>query len=294
MENTSFNDLYQIMLSIENIEKKYSNTELKHICKLFIENIVGVSYQSIYSQTMFSFNHEQNIQWQQMLQELHHDKPFQYILGETWFCQKKIKLNKYCLIPRPETEDLVNYIVNNFIKNDKNLTVIDFCTGSGCIAISLKLKFPNFIIWATDDVEEALNQAQENARIHHIHINFMKHDLLKDNLNQLPTADVLVCNPPYIPQSKKTELDSRVVQFEPEHALFVPDDDPLIFYKKLLNFINKKMLDQKMVLVECELDHIKAVYQLFKITYNDTYILKDRYEVPRFVMINNTNLISLQ
>ncbi len=294
MISVGFKDFINHFGRNENLKKNYSSTELTHIAKLFIEKINGMRYESISTYSTILFTTEQNLQWERMIQELITDKPYQYIIGETWFCEHIFKLNKDCLIPRPETEDMVLILKKYIAQLDVPCTIIDFCTGSGCIAISLKLAFPQAIVWATDHCEQALIQAQENANIHQTNIHFCTHDLLNENFDQFPKVDILVCNPPYIPLSKKDLLDVRVGQYEPEMALFVPNHDPLLFYKKLIPFIKHNMSDNKMVMVECEIDYTNAVYELFQSSFKKVNILKDRYQNKRFVMINNANLISLQ
>lgn len=169
------------------------------------------------------------------LEQLKAGKPYQYVVGETQFMEHRIFVNEKVLIPRPETEELVEWIVQDFTHPHKefNGNILDVGTGSGAIAIALKNKFPNAIVHALDISPEALKQAQINADYNQTPIHFHLIDFLNSELDDLPHFDIIVSNPPYIPESEQDEMQSQVVDFEPKEALFVPDENPLLFYKQL-------------------------------------------------------------
>ena len=171
----------------------------------------------------------------QIVAELKTHKPIQYILGKTEFYGLKIKVNEHTLIPRPETEQLVDWILKeNFV------AALDIGTGSGCIPIALA-KNTDAKVLAIDVSEDALLIAEENAKNNEVEIDFIHQDILQTN--SLQTVDLIVSNPPYVLESEKEKIQENVLDYEPELALFVEDKNPLIFYKKIaslaFNFLNE-------------------------------------------------------
>jgi len=161
----------------------------------------------------------------QMIYELKENRPIQYILQEAEFFGLRFKVNKDTLIPRPETKELVEWV----LKEDFS-SALDIGTGSGCIAISLA-KNTNALITAIDVSEPALNIAKQNSKINRVKINFLHQDIF--NTSILPKADIIVSNPPYILESEKNIMSDNIVKYEPNKALFVSDNDPILFYKKI-------------------------------------------------------------
>ncbi|MEI7508004.1 MAG: peptide chain release factor N(5)-glutamine methyltransferase [Flavobacterium sp.] len=189
--------------------------------------------------------------WETVLNELKKQKPIQYILGETEFYGLPFLVNKNTLIPRPETEELVEWIVIESKKSIvEKLKILDIGTGSGCIAISLAKNLPNAAVFAIDVSGEALIIAKKNAEVNEAVINFIATDILSiDNLNQLTsqnsqlttTFDIIVSNPPYVRNLEKTEIKPNVLEYEPHLALFVEDNDALLFYRKIAQLANKSL-----------------------------------------------------
>jgi len=163
--------------------------------------------------------------FKQIIAALKTNKPVQYILGETEFYGLKFIVNKHTLIPRPETEELVDWILK-----EEFSSVLDIGTGSGCIAITLA-KHKNAKITAIDISTEVLKVAKENAKLNGVKVNFMQQDILQTKT--LPKVDLMVSNPPYVLESEKEKMQANVLEYEPNLALFVADNDPLIFYKKI-------------------------------------------------------------
>lgn len=167
------------------------------------------------------------------LERLKRSEPIQYIYQHAIFYDLDFKVNPDVLIPRQETEELVQMILNANKKSDP-IKIMDIGTGSGAIAIALSKNIQKAEVFATDFSEKALLIAQENSLRNEVKVEFMKHDIIKDDISFLPDhLDVIVSNPPYIPISVSKELHSNVVLFEPHSALFVPDQDPILFYKKI-------------------------------------------------------------
>ena len=170
------------------------------------------------------------------LSQLRLEKPIQYILGSTQFMELDFKVNEHVLIPRPETEELVRWIIDDHKSvQSRKLTILDIGTGSGCIAISLAKYLKKTQVYALEISESALEIAKENAIENQVDIEFIHGDILK--LDKLEVKfDIIVSNPPYVRMLEKNKIKSNVVENEPGIALFVSDDDPLVFYKKIVRF----------------------------------------------------------
>lgn len=164
--------------------------------------------------------------------QLKSGKPIQYILGETNFYNCIFKVDGSTLIPRPETEEMVDLI----IKENKgfNGSIIDVGTGSGCIAVALAKNIPGANLTGTDISDAALTIAKENASINNVRVTFFRSDILNFTVDPYPKSDIIVSNPPYIRESEKIQIAKNVMDFEPHEALFVPDSDPLKYYKAIL------------------------------------------------------------
>jgi len=192
---------------------------------LVIQYLFGLNRSDtiVYSNKVISMKNSDQIK--QIINELKENKPIQYILGETEFYGLKYKVNKHTLIPRPETEELIDWV----LKEDFN-SILDIGTGSGCIAISLA-KHSSAQIVAIDNCEKALEVAKENAKLNKVDIKFYTKDIFQST--DLFSLDVIVSNPPYILESEKENMKANVLQYEPHLALFISDKDPLVFYKKI-------------------------------------------------------------
>jgi release factor glutamine methyltransferase len=203
-------------------------------------------------------------------------EPFQYLLGETEFYGLTLKCDARALIPRPETEELVAWICETF-KNKETLSLVDFCTGTGCIALSLKNEFSNSNIIATDISSDALDLATENASLNQLEVLFQQDDVLnslmffEDN-----SLDCIVSNPPYIPLLDKVKMEDNVLKFEPHLALFVEDDDPLIFYSKITHIGFNKLKSNAYLFFEVHEDLSKEVVDLlYKFNFHDILVKQD-------------------
>lgn len=169
------------------------------------------------------------------LQLLVKDCPVQYITEKAYFYNLILRVNEKVLIPRPETEELVEWVLE-FLPSSCDKHILDIGTGSGCIALAIKKERPMSIVMATDVSEEALELARENGRDLGCLVAFEQHDILKDTEWELPNLDVIVSNPPYIPPVEKSKMGNNVLKYEPHLALFSPDDNPILFYEKIADF----------------------------------------------------------
>lgn len=202
------------------------------------------------------------MQLNDVTQRLLASEPVQYILGSTWFYGLKLKVNASVLIPRPETEELVEWILENHSK--KKFSVLDIGTGSGCIACALKFKKSDWNISAFDVSEAALITASKNAYRNDLDIDFFIGDVLNRNsVDAEKKFDLIVSNPPYIPQSDAHFMHTNVLNFEPHLALFVENNNPLQFYIAIADFAKQHLNTNGKIYVECHFENVEAVAKKF-------------------------------
>lgn len=212
------------------------------------------------------------------------DEPIQYIFSEARFYGMKLKVTPAVLIPRPETEELVDLIVKKW-SDRTDLRVLDACTGSGCIAIALSRNLPFSSVDAFDISEPALEIAGENSRNLHARVTFRNENALALTMPSSPVYDIIVSNPPYIAEHEREQMESNVLLHEPEKALFVPDSDPLLFYRAISSYAQKVLKPGGMLYYE--LDPLYASKLAIEMTANgwenvNTY--KDMQKKTRFLI----------
>lgn len=219
--------------------------------------------------------------------------PVQYITGEALFYNLKFKVNSQVLIPRPETEELVQEAIS-FLKTTKGRKVLDIGTGSGCIPISVKKNIPHAEIISIDISGGALQIAAENAAANNVQIDFRIMDFLNEkNHDTFPIFDVIISNPPYIPEEDKSAMDKNVLLHEPHLALFVPQHDPLLFYKKILSFAKQHLAENGKIFLETHEDHAKATAALFNTENYLTEIKEDMQGKERMLVVSRNNFTPL-
>lgn len=202
------------------------------------------------------------MQLEDVTQRLLASEPLQYIIGSTWFYGLKLKVNASVLIPRPETEELVEWILENY--SEKEIAVLDIGTGSGCIACALKFKKPEWNVSAFDISEAALITASKNAYRNNLDVDFFIGDVLKkDFVNAEKKYDIIVSNPPYIPRSDVHFMHANVLNFEPHLALFVENNNPLQFYIAIAQFAKQYLNSKGKIYVECHFENVEAVAKHF-------------------------------
>lgn len=219
------------------------------------------------------------------VKDLLKNKPIQYIIGKTEFCDLKFKVNESVLIPRPETSELVRLIVNSRQPSAIS-NIIDIGTGSGCIAISLAKVFPHSQVYAMDISEKALTTAKENAIDNNVNVTFIHDDILslRDNIER--KFDIIVSNPPYVRELEKAEMRDNVLKWEPHNALFVTDDNPLIFYRSILEFAKEYLNENGEIWFEINEFLGKEMTSLCKeFGYSDVKIFKDFRDKERFMKL---------
>ena len=226
----------------------------------------------------------QILQWETVLSQLKEQKPIQYILGETEFFGLPFYVNENTLIPRPETEELVEWIIKD-LKNErfKDLKILDIGTGSGCIAISLAKNLPNASVFAIDISEKALATAKKNAELNDVKVTFIQKNILEtEDLTQ--QFDIIVSNPPYVRNLEKQEIHKNVLEYEPHLALFVEDNDALIFYKKIAKLATKNLSENGQLYFEINQYLGKEMIELLeKYDFKNIELKKDIYENDRMI-----------
>ena len=234
----------------QSLSNVYTAREIKHLAVRILQHITQLSTANILTNKYTILSDTQHEKIKMIVARLKKSEPLEYILGETEFFSLPFEVNPHTLIPRPETEELVDWIISDF-KFDSNLRILDIGTGSGCIAIALVKNLKNSIVTAFDISTEALEVAKRNAEKNNVKVEFLQQDILEiagqaRNDNQCchcgldPQShekfDIIVSNPPYICEKEKTEMEDNVLQYEPHSALFVPDENPLLFYCAIAQF----------------------------------------------------------
>lgn len=214
-------------------------------------------------------------------------EPIQYITATTNFFGYDFKVNRHVLIPRPETEELVNWVLEDLYQNNRQLDVLDIGTGSGCIAISLKLKKPQLRLFAIDENLDTLNVARINAKRLNAMVQNMKIDFTNKELwESLIRADIIVSNPPYIALSEKETMSNSVIYYEPELALFVDDRTPLLFYALIAEFGKTHLKENGSIYLELNEYRANEICILFKENgYSEIELKKDMQGKSRMLRV---------
>ncbi|MDO6812359.1 peptide chain release factor N(5)-glutamine methyltransferase [Tenacibaculum soleae] len=236
----------------------YPQSEIDSFFFILIEEILGFKRIDSVLKADFLIPSDVLNQLQNITERLLKEEPIQYITGNTEFYGLPFLVNKNTLIPRPETEELVEWIITEVSeihgKNITNFSILDIGTGTGCIPISIKHNLPNTIVSAIDVSLEALKVARKNAKLNTVEINFIEQDILNtDDLNQVLDSkkiDIIVSNPPYVRNLEKAEIKNNVLENEPHLALFVEDNNPLIFYDKIANLAVKHLTKNGLLFFE--------------------------------------------
>ena len=231
---------------IEEVSSLYEQQEAKELFYLVTLQLSGWGRAQLMVNQDVILSEEQQTAYQKVFNELKTGKPIQHIFSEAWFYGLKFKVNGAVLIPRPETEELVEWILTDLsIPSQK---ILDIGTGSGCIAISLKKNKPTAEVSALDVSEEALAVAKTNASQNQTNINFIQSDILSYTTEE--KYDLIVSNPPYITENEKREMHQNVLAYEPHLALFVSNENPLIFYAAIADFACKQLQDNGLLYFE--------------------------------------------
>ncbi|MBR1712274.1 MAG: peptide chain release factor N(5)-glutamine methyltransferase [Alloprevotella sp.] len=277
-------DIYREMLL--RLQDVYDEGEARAVAFLVLETAFGITRTDVYADKDRDFSAEERQVLQNILSRLLHCEPVQYVLGEAWFDGLRLNVTPATLIPRPETEELVR-LVRDYARlryPDGAFSVLDAGTGSGCIAIALKHRFPAARVAAWDNSAEALAVARKNARQLGTEVAFSLADILADPpVPNLPLPLLLVSNPPYVCQHEAEEMLPQVRDYEPGTALFVPDDDPLHFYRALSRIGRKS--EAEAVFLEVNRAYAEAVATLLRQDgWAHAEVHRDAFDNARFVV----------
>lgn len=249
------------------LQPLYDAGEAEAIAHMMMEHLTGLSKLQRLDQKETPFSEALQQQFDETLQKLLAATPIQYILGKAWFWNYEFTVNENVLIPRPETEELVEWLVRG-VKKEANAShprILDIGTGSGCIPITIKLQLPEVTMTACDISEGAIKVAKQNGTDLHADVNFLVIDFLKqEDRDKLGTYDIIVSNPPYIPITEQETLHANVREYEPHVALFVPGDDPLLFYRLIADFGKERLTAKGLIYCELDADHAIATKELFE------------------------------
>ena len=266
----------------------YENREAATIAGMVMEFITGKSKMDRWLQKNELLSIEDLKRLEKYSKELLTGKPVQYVLGEAWFAGLCLTVNEHTLIPRPETEELVNLCASWAATNkiqDAPLQILEVGTGSGCIAIALQQKMPAAIITAIDISAEAIEVATINAAKYNAPIQFKTLDFLNEaNWPELGSFDIIISNPPYIADIEKESMAKHVLDFEPHTALFVTNNNPLIFYSALANFGNKYLNKNGALFVEINQALGLQTKDVFVQANYNTLLKKDLFDNDRMIV----------
>jgi release factor glutamine methyltransferase len=228
--------------SREQLKLIYDEGEAGAISDWLMEHLAGIKKTDRISEQKRGLTEEEVSRLGSYLKRLLTHEPVQYVLNEAWFCGLKFYVDKNVLIPRPETEELIEWIISDCKFPVDQLKILDIGSGSGCIPVSLKRRIGKAEVWGCDISDSALEVATRNATTLGADVRFIQLDFLaKEQRDPLPQFDVIVSNPPYVPEKDKDQMQPNVRDHEPAVALFVPDNDPLVFYRAIADFGKKHL-----------------------------------------------------
>lgn len=276
------------------IATSYDDGEARAIARILIEELFGLSYTDIVCGATEQLSADDTLRLDTAVRRIEQGEPLQHVLGYADFCGNRFCVNGSVLIPRPETEWLVDEgakLMKGCIASDETQhkaphspkRILDIGTGSGCIAISLKLRLGDAYVEAWDISEEALRTAQDNADALKAEVVFRKRDALRADNTAAPW-DLIVSNPPYICDSERSAMDDNVLLHEPHTALFVPDDDPLRFYRAIARYALLTLNIGGSLLFECNTRYAEATGAMLRdMGFEEVTVSDDCFNLPRFV-----------
>lgn len=263
------------------LKDTYETGEIPWLCRIIFQDVFHYTNIDIHIKKHENLDESFVNKFTKIITQLRTGKPIQYILGETVFCGLSFGLNPATLIPRPETEELVRWMQQTIHPSSR---ILDIGTGSGCIAITLAHLFPQAAVQGIDISPQAIQQAEANAIRHHTQVRFRVSDFFSYSLNCKEQFDIIVSNPPYIREKEKKEMHKRVLDFEPHRALFVPDSDPLIFYREIAAFGQSHLIPSGSLFFEINEALGQEMTALLKaFHYTAIQLKKDNYGKDRFI-----------
>jgi release factor glutamine methyltransferase len=269
------------------LNQLYPEQEAQAIAHEVMENITQLPKIDRLMSKGQLLNSSQQNEWDYIRDELLQGKPMQYVLGKSYFMGKEFRVDEHVLIPRPETEELVIWILNDWAQNKEGKSIVDIGTGSGCIPISLKAEWPESQINACDVSLGALAVAQKNASYLGQDINFFEQNILDKSLwHHLPQYDIIVSNPPYIPINEITTMEANVHEHEPHLALFVADTDRFLFYRIIAQLGKTKLKEGGAMYCEIHRDFPEETKAVFESEgYTNIELRKDMHDNWRMIKV---------
>lgn len=266
----------------QNLGSHYPETELYTLFFILTEHLLDLPRLKVLLEMDQPVSETVRTRFMEYTQRLLNHEPVQYILGKAPFCGLDLLVNPEVLIPRPETEELVHWILE---LERESVHMLDIGTGSGCIALALAARRPDFTIRGIDVSEQALLTARQNAEALNLRLNFEQSDILQIPLVAAGSLfDLIVSNPPYVMDHEQVSMAPRVTQFEPAKALFVPDEDPLLFYRAILHFSGKQLKGGGRIYFEInEKQGLHLLNLMHEFGYSGLEIRKDLHGKDRFV-----------
>ena len=268
---------------LESITPLYNKDEASSLYYILCEESLALSKPKLIIAENMDLSIEKTNQLYNCLDRLKKHEPIQYVLGNTKFCGLNFFVNESVLIPRPETEELVNIILKNELGNK---TVLDIGSGSGCIAVSLAKYSTKTSVTALDICKDAIELSQRNAKENDVNLEFINADILNHKSDK--KYDIIVSNPPYVLESEKKNMSKNVLDYEPELALFVKNDDPLQFYKATLDFSKNSLNKNGKIYFEINESFYNQIDKLINnYSYSNFECSLDLYGKKRFILIYN-------
>ena len=248
----------------EELDSMYGNGEVGVFLDMLFEAFLGWDKVRLLTSKEQTIDQSDLLRFHWALEDLKQYRPIQHIIGYTDFCGCRISVNPDVLIPRPETEEMVNSLTPGPSPYGEGSRILDLCTGSGCIAIALKKTFPKADVTAVDISPAALEIALENAKNNGADIRFMQADVINGVDGLSGSYGLIVSNPPYVMEKERAQMQRNVLDYDPALALFVPDDDPLRFYKAIANIAKEHLAEDGMLVVEINESLADKTSELFQ------------------------------
>jgi release factor glutamine methyltransferase len=259
----------------------FSDREIKNLTKQIVIDRFQLSEGEYLLSNDLRLSESDLLYFRSIVKRLQNNEPLQYVVGNTFFFGLNLKIDSRALIPRPETEELVNWVLETLKTDDLN--ILDLCTGSGCIALALKSIYKKSNVFGIDVSDAALDLSKENAILNELNVDFQFIDVLNDSLENFRNFNLWISNPPYIPTNEMVKMKENVLNFEPHLALFV-DDDPLIFYRKIGAEAIKFLLSEGYLFVEIHEERAESVCELFNsLGFVNIQLRKDLQDKPRMI-----------
>ncbi len=265
----------------QNIEKEWGSNQTNSLKNIILKEVLGYNSAKVLTNSDQILEEKYINRIQRIVKRLKKKEPIQYILGYSEFYGMRLLVNSSVLIPRPETEELVSIIIENTKPQSQ---IIDLCTGSGCIALALA-KATQSRVWGVDVSDDALKVAQENASKLNLDVTFSKMDILKDSWGFEQKFDVIVSNPPYVKWSERVEMNDNVLKFEPPLALFVDDDDALVFYRKIMQIATNALAVEGTLYFEINQALGSDLLALASSFQFEAQLRRDLYGKDRFLIV---------